>query len=225
MKSILKNLFAVVILTFIAVNIFAQAKPAAVSNDPKTKALLDGMSKKYRSYKTIKANFKMVLENAASKTKEEKVGLIVLKGGKYHVEMGSLEITCDTKSIWSFSKDDNEVTVNNYEPNAKGISPADIFTLYEKGFLYQMAEVVKENGKELQVVELTPTDKSKNYFKIKLFIDKASQSMVRTNIFDKNGNHYTYEIVQLTPNAPFEDVYFSFDAKKHPKVEVTDNRN
>ena len=222
MKSIFSILF---IATFFSAQ--AQIKPAqsATSNDPKAKIILDGMSKKYRSFKTIKANFKMVLENATSKNKEEKTGMLVLKGSKYHVEMGNIEISCDNKTIWTYTKEENELTINNFEPNAKGISPADIFTLYEKGFAYQLAEKVKENGKDLQVIELTPTDKSKNYFKIKLFVDNASQSIVRSKIFDKNGNRYTYEIAQFASNTPFEETYFSFDAKKHPNVEITDNRN
>jgi outer membrane lipoprotein-sorting protein len=210
---------------FFAQNSFAQKSIAPITNDPKAKVVLDAMSKKYRSFKTIKAGFKMVLENTASKTKEEKTGMIVLKGMHYHVEFGNLEITCDNKSVWTYTKDENEVTVNKYDANAKAINPADIFTLYEKGFLYQLAADEKEGGKLYQVIELTPTDKTKNYFKLKLYIDKASQAIAKTKIFDKNGNRYTYEIVQFTPNTAFEDAYFSFDAKKHPGVEVTDNRD
>jgi outer membrane lipoprotein-sorting protein len=84
--------------------------------------------------------------------------------------------------------------------------------------------VIKENGKDLQVVELTPIDKSKNYFKIKLVIDKTTQSIARSKIFDKNGNVYTYYVTQFQSNQTIEDATFTFDLKKHPGVEVNDIR-
>jgi outer membrane lipoprotein-sorting protein len=211
------------IVFFIGFNssVFSQTK---VTTSAQAKTLLDGVSKKYKSFKTIKANFKLAIDNAANKIKEEKKGLLVLKSNKFHVEMDNQEISCDGKTVWTFAKDANEVQVNNYESNPNGISPADIFTMYEKGFMYQMAEVVKDNGKDVQVIELTPTDKNKNYFKIKLFIDKAAQSIVRSKIFDKNGNIYTYSVVQFASNTNIDESTFVFDSKKHPGVDVNDIR-
>jgi outer membrane lipoprotein-sorting protein len=221
-KSITAPLFAAVL--FVSSIIYAQVKPAT-TNDPKAKTVLDVLSKKYRSFKTIKASFKLFLENTASKTHEEKSGSLVLKGAKYVVEMGTIQIISDAKTVWTFTKDENEVTISKAEQKNKGINPSEIFTMYENGFLYQLVPNEKEGGKEFQVIELTPTDKTKNYFKIKLYIDKTTQSIMKSKIFDKNGNRYSYEIVQFTPNVAIDDSYFSFDTKKHPGVEVTDNRD
>ncbi|MFM2226295.1 MAG: hypothetical protein RJA07_2497 [Bacteroidota bacterium] len=219
MKQII-TVFLTALLVLGSFSVFSQAKGTATQ----AKTFLDGVSKKYKSFKTIKANFKLAIDNVANKIKEEKKGLLVLKANKFHVEMDNQEISCDGKTVWTYAKDANEVQVNNYEANPNGISPADIFTMYEKGFLYQMGDVVKEAGKDVQMIELTPTDKTKNYFKIKLFIDKAAQSIVRSKIFDKNGNIYTYSVVQFSSNLTIEDATFVFDAKKHPGVDVNDIR-
>ncbi|MEY4876595.1 MAG: hypothetical protein RL708_1744 [Bacteroidota bacterium] len=219
MKHITTSLL-IVLLTVSSFSVFSQAK----GTPAQAKIFLDGVSKKYKSFKTIKANFKLAIDNAASKIKEEKKGLLVLKANKFRVEMDNQEISCDGKTVWTYAKDANEVQVNNYEANPNGISPADIFTMYEKGFLYQMGDVIKEAGKDLQMIELTPTDKTKNYFKIKLFIDKAAQSIVRSKIFDKNGNVYTYSVMQFSSNISIEDATFVFDSKKHPGVDINDIR-
>ena len=182
------------------------------------------LAKNINLLKQLKLILKLAIDNTANKIKEEKKGILTLKSNKFKVELDNQEITCDGKTVWTFAKDANEVQVNNYEANTSGISPASIFTMYEKGFLYQMGEVIKEAGKDIQLIELTPTDKTKNYFKIKLYIDKATQSIVRSKIFDKNGNIYTYSVLQFVPNANYDDVTFSFDAKKHPGVEVNDIR-
>jgi len=211
---------AIILSSLISIKAICQTNTTA----GQAKVLLDGVSKKYKSFKTIKANFKLSIDNAANKIKEEKKGILTLKANKFKVELDNQEIICDGKTVWTFAKDANEVQVNNYEANSSGISPASIFTMYEKGFLYQMGEVVKEAGKDIQVIDLTPTDKSKNYFKIKLFIDKANQSIVRSKIFDKNGNIYTYSVLQFVSNTNYDDATFSFDVKKHPGVEINDIR-
>lgn len=213
-------------LSLIFVAAFAQVKPTTNTNftDPKAKVLLDAVSKKYKSYKSIKATFKLKIENAINKIKEEKKGVLVLKNGKYKVELEGQEIICDLKTTWTYVKDANEVQISTYEADAHAVNPSEIFTMYEKGFIYQLGEVVKEGGKDIQVVELTPTDKKKNYFKIKLFLDKAAQNIVRSTIFDKNGNKYTYEITQFTANPAIDDSFFKFDAAKYPGVEVNDLR-
>ena len=202
---------------------FAQQK-AVTSTDPKAKVILDALSKKYKSLKAIKASFKVVIENPMKKTRDEKKGSLVLKGTKYQILLENQEITCDSKTVWTYMKESNEVQINNYEPDAHAVNPSEIFTMYEKGFYYQLAEVVKENGKDLQIIELTPIDKKKEYFKIKLYIDKVGQAIAKMRIFNNNGGQMTYEITQFIANPDITDAYFTFDVKKHPGVEVNDIR-
>jgi outer membrane lipoprotein-sorting protein len=76
----------------------------------------------------------------------------------------------------------------------------------------------------LQNIELTPTDKSKNFFKVLVDVDKKNQTLARMKVFEKNGNRYTYEITNFTPNGAVKDDLFTFDAKKYPNVEVVDLR-
>jgi len=225
-----KNIFFTLVLIFsialIATSLkisWAQTKQVTAT-DPKAKVILDGLSKKYKALTAIKAAFKITMEAANGKNKDEKKGSLVLKGLKYQIVLENQEITCDNKTVWTYLKEANEVKIDNYEPDAHAINPSDIFTMYEKGFLYQLAEVVKENGKDLQVIELTPMDKKREFFKIKLFVDKAAQAIVKTRIFNNNGTHINYEIIQFTPNPAITDAYFTFDAKKHPGVEVNDIR-
>jgi outer membrane lipoprotein-sorting protein len=85
----------------------------------------------------------------------------------------------------------------------------------------------KENqagAKVLQNLELTPTDKSKAFFKIKLSVDKATKQLVKSIIFDKNGNRYTYAIKNFKANTPTTASTFTFDPKKYPGVELVDLR-
>jgi outer membrane lipoprotein-sorting protein len=192
--------------------------------DKKAKDILTGVSAKYKSYKSMRAEFSYTLENPQAKIKETQAGSIILSGAKYRLAIAGQEIICDGKTIWTYMKEAKEVQVNDVDPSAEGIKPSEIFTMYEKGFLYKFVDEKKVAGKIQQNLELTPTDKSKEFFKIKLTIDKASKQIVKSVIFDKNGNRYTYAIKTFTPNYAVNASSFMFDAKKFPGVEVVDLR-
>ena len=72
---------------------------AHAQNDPKAKAVLDGVSKKVKSLKSLKANFALNLTGGkGGKVNESKKGTVTLKGEKYHVEINGQEIICDSKN-------------------------------------------------------------------------------------------------------------------------------
>jgi outer membrane lipoprotein-sorting protein len=193
-------------------------------NAAKAKELLNKVSAKYKSYKTVKADFKYILEIQAEKFKEEQKGTLYLKKDKFRLEMTDQTVICDSKNLWTYMKDVNEVQINNYTPATMDINPAEIFTMYEKGFLYAYTGEETINKKPVHVIELTPTDKKQSFFKVKLFIDKATNSITQSKIFEKNGNIYTFEIMNFTPNPAVEDNFFTFDTSKMPKSSVVDLR-
>ena len=111
------------------------------------------------------------------------------------------------------------------ERSATTITPQKMFTnFYDKDFLYKTNPDVKVGGKAMQEIELTPIDKSKPFFKVLVDVDKATQTIRQTKVFEKNGNRYTYSIVTMATNGALPDALFVFDTKQHPKVEVVDLR-
>ena len=198
---------------------------AVYAQDAKAKTILDAVSKKVNGLKSLKANFALHLSGANGKVKDTKRGSFVMKGQKYRVNLGGQEIICDNKTVWTYMKDNNEVQVNNYNPNEQTISPAKLFTnFYDKEYSYKYVGTRKVNGKNCEVIELTPTNKSKQFSKIELAVDKANNTIVGGNVWEKNGNKYQYEVSGFTPNAPVADNTFTFDPKKYPGVEVVDMR-
>lgn len=199
-------------------------QPAFAQNDAKAKGILDAMSKKMNGLNSLKTNFALKLAGSNGKVKETKKGTFYMKGPKYHVTLAGQEIICDNKTVWTYTKDANEVQVSNFDPNAQTISPAKLFTnFYDKEYNYKYAGTRKVNGKDCNIIELSPVNKSKGFSKVELAIDKTN-TIVGGNIWEKNGNQYQYEVSGFTPNAPVADNMFTFDAKKYPGVEVVDLR-
>jgi outer membrane lipoprotein-sorting protein len=209
----------VVFSTSIAIALQAQ-KPADKSADK----LLNLISTRYKNFKTIKADFIYSIESKAENISEKQKGRIYVKGNKFRLDIADQVIMCDNKTVWTYSKEVNEVQVNNYDPKKAPIRLDDIFTMYDKGFLSKILDIKKEGKNDIVLVELTPKDKKKNFFKIKLTIDKTNQTIIKSQVFDKSGTIHTYLVTNQFPNIKLEDKFFVFDVKKYPKCEVIDLR-
>lgn len=194
--------------------------------DKKAKEILTKVSRKYKSYNAIKAEFTFTLENSAEKTSDSYTGTLFVKpsGNKYKIDLNKSEIISDGKNTWTYLKEAKEVQLNVVDASPDALNPAQIFTIYEKGYSYLFVEEKNVRGKMCEVIELTPTDKSKNIFKARLIIDKKEKQLMEIKLFEKNGNHYNYAVKSMTPNPKVDDLFFTFDKKKYPGVELIDLR-
>jgi outer membrane lipoprotein carrier protein len=210
------------IMTACAVALALIVNTANAQTDAKAKAILDAVSKKASTLKSLKANFTLRL--SGGKTKETTKGNFLMKGQKYHVVLAKQELICDGQTVWTYMKDANEVQVSSYNPSEQSISPTKLFTnFYDKEFNYKYAGTRKVGGKDCDIIEMTPIKKGTQFNKVELAIDKAS-TIAGGNMYEKNGNMYQYEVSGYTPNAAVTDAQFVFNAKAHPGVEVVDLR-
>lgn len=197
---------------------------SAQQKDLKAEQILNGVSAKYKGYKSVQADFIIKMETANSSATDQQYGTLYLKANKYKLILSNQEIISDNSTVWTYLKDVNEVQINTFEKDDNSISPTEIFTIYEKNFLYAFTEEKTIAGKTLQIIDLTPNDKNKPFFKIRLAIDKSAKTIQSAIVFDKNGNRYTYEIKKLTPDVELNETFFTFDSKKYPGIEVVDLR-
>lgn len=206
---------------------------AYAQKDADARAILNPISKQYRSYNAIKSDFTLAVTIGQEGSKSTQSGSIITqpKTNKFKMALygpGSTgvmqEIISDGKTQWVYNQADKEVQVNNVGKSSDGFNPAEIFTIYEKGYKYLFTGTKKIGGKLYHEIELTAENVNTNFFKIKLQVDKAKKQIYSAQIFDKNGNRYTYTIKNFTPNPTVTAATFTYDPKAHPGVEVVDLR-
>lgn len=203
------------------------AQTVSAQNDPKAKAVLDGVSKKVSSLKTMKANFVLKLTGGkGNNVTDTRKGSIELKGQKYRVSLGSQEIISDNATVWTYNIEAKEVQVAKYDPSSQSMSPAKLFapSFFEKEYAYSYKGERKEGGKNCDVVELTPNDKTKQLARIELLVDRSTSLIAGGNYWEKNGNKYAVTISNVQQNADIPDARFTWNVKEHPGVEVVDLR-
>ena len=222
----MRKYLTILLLVISATGVNAQANSKGLgTNDPEAKKILDAVSAKFKTFKSVKGNFSLEIKDGSGKIQGTKKGTVSMKGIKYRVSITGQEIFCDGKNVWTYDKSANEVQVSQFEQNGGTITPQKLFTnFYDKDFLYKLNGENKVGGKVLQEIELTPVDKSKTYFKVLVNVDKATKMISSTQVYEKNGNRYTYSMSNMVTNAQIGDDIFVFDAKKYPGVEVIDLR-
>ena len=194
------------------------------TQDNRSTQILNKLSKTYKTYKSVKASFKINIVNKQTNTSVTQSGVLYQKGKKFKVNISGQEIYCDGKTIWTYLEDANEVQISKFDPQAIDINPSEIFTIYEKGFIHSYVGQKTLGKSTVDIVKLTPTNKSKSYFMVKLSIDKLANKIKELSIHSKNGMVTTYSISDFRPNVEINDSYFRFNPKDKPGVIEIDLR-
>jgi outer membrane lipoprotein-sorting protein len=216
MKAVL--LFSVLIL--VSGSLFAQ-------QDAKAKEILDKLSQTSKSYKTVQIDFSFTLENKSGSVTETNEGMVALKGKSYRLHMPAMgmEVFSNGVATWSYLTESNEVNISDNEADSgAALNPANLFTIYEKGFNYTYIGEENIGGKASEIIDLFPTDKTKTFTKVRLNIDKSKYQILRAKTFNKDGNIYTLSMKNMKTDMSLADDYFKFDPAKYPKVEINDMR-
>lgn len=216
----MKVIYLFSILMLVAGSLFAQ-------QDMKAKEILDKLSQTSRSYKTIQIDFSFTLENKTGSITETNEGWVALKGKSYRLHMPAMgmEVFSNGTATWSYLTASNEVNISEVDAGSDAaLNPANLFTIYEKGFKFTYIGEESIGGKTAAVIDLFPTDKTKEFTKVRLYVDKSKYQILKAKTFNKDGNAYTLSLKNMKTDQSLADDYFKFDPAKYPKVEINDMR-
>ena len=203
----MKKIVIVILLIIGFSNSFAQ-------NDVKAKKLLDEVSLKMNSYKTIYVEFKNTLENIEERIRQDTKGTASLKGEKYSVNfLGTTTIFDGTKN-YLINPEDEEVNISSPEDSDE-ITPAKFFSFYKEGYNYSWDIVQNIHGLKIQFVKLIPIASDSEMKYVLLGIDSKTKNIYKLIQVGKNGTNYTLTITKLKTNLDLSDKLFKFNRNKY----------
>ncbi len=212
-----------VLLLFVAVF----AANISWAQDAKAKEILDEVSQKTRTYKSIFADFTFSMKNKEMEIDEKNEGSIKLKGQKYCVllpEVG-VEVFSDGTTLWNYMKEGNQVTISNIDDESSELmDPSSIFTIYERGFKSEFVAEKALGEKTVYQINLFPDSDEFDVSKIEISIDKATMMIHAATLYGTDGNLYGILVNKFNSNNDFPESDFVFNASKYPDVEVIDFR-
>lgn len=209
----MKYLFLLAIGFVFAGSVLAQNSPAPrETTDPRATAILERMKAKFAAYKAMQADFRLTIELGSDR--EVQQGTMFVTGDKFRVETPSQNIISDGKTVWYHDKKNNQLQINNLDENV--ISPANLLKIYERGdkVICGLAGEATEGGKTVMVIEMKPTDRNAEYSKIRIYVEKGTDQLVKAIVFGKDSMRYTFEVSKITPNVSVGNDKFFFDQSK-----------
>ena len=209
-----------VILTFICV---CAMTLQAQTTDGGANSIMQTLATKYKAYTSMQINYTYKVEQNKTVT-QTLTGKAYIKGNKYQITFGDQIFYCDGVSLWNYQKSTNEVSIYTYdESDDDALNPARMLKNWQKEFTAKFIRDDVEKSIPVQIIDLTPKQ-GQSYYKIRMVIDKAKKTILRTSIYQKDNAIYTYYFDKFVPNATIADSTFVFDKTKFPKVEVNDMR-
>ncbi len=204
-------------LYFLLATLVIVAGSANAQNDANAKKILDAVSSKLKTYKGITSNFSYVSRGRSGKVNSNVAGKIAIKGQKYYIKQGNTEIFSNGFKTWNYSGN-NEVTVSTPDADNQTLTPQKLLSnFYDKDFSYKLVS----SAGNYNEIEMTPTDKRKNFQKVNVFVDKAKMMITKARILDKSSNTIEFTLNGINTNANIPDNTFVFDKTKYKKnIEV-----
>jgi hypothetical protein len=187
--------------------------------DPSAKAILDQMGAKVKNSKGIIVSLQLVSKNNQGKALGTKQINLKMKGDKYYLKQGVMEILCDGKIIYNFDGA-NTISKSNVEDADQTLSPQKLLAgNYDKDFNYSLLGQTVSNA----TIVLIPIDKRKSFQKVTLVVDKLKSALSSASILDKSNNSTLVKVLSINYSAVLADNLFLFNRAKYPKnVEIFD---
>lgn len=181
-----------------------------------SKALLQEVSEKVKSYDNISIDFKYVLHNATENVNQETRGDVVMAGEKYLLNILGITRVYDGETLYSISPEDEQVTISKENMDDDGsITPSKMLSFYEEGFIYEMDIIQNVRGRKIQYVKLIPIDSNSEINNVLLGIDAQTKHIYNLIETGKNGTKTTLTVNSFKTNEPLSKTLFTFDESKY----------
>lgn len=197
----------------------------SAQNSTQSRTILDKAFAAYEKSKGVSFTFRITTIEANGQSYPSQSGKAMAKHNKFKLEMPDMETWFDGKTQWVWIKSTNEVNVSAPSSNEiASISPLALLNIYKSGFSLQDPISKKVNGKDVFVIQLTPTGKQGDFKQIEVAIDRKTNSIVQVKTLLKNNLKNVIDINNYNTNYHFDDSIFVFNSSLHPEAEIVDLR-
>ena len=185
----------------------------SAQKDAVAKQLLDLIGAKVKASKGILVNITLTSKNNKGKTLGAKQIALQMKGDKYLLKEGKMEILCDGVNIYNFDGV-NSISKSSVADADQTLSPQKLLSgNYDKDFNFKLLS--QDNAKA--TIELYPIDKRKSFQKVTLVINKQQSALSSALILDKSNNMTDVKVGSINYAASLNDKIFLFNRAIYPK--------
>ena len=204
-----KNIIACLFLLFVT---------QAVTAQNNAEALIRVLVNQVKSHQNMEMKFSYQISPDEKTLIDALKGKAWLQGEAYKIELAEQQTISDGKTIWSYLVDDEEVLVSNATEGTDN-TPLKLLTSLDKNYAATLTNIDAQGN---AVIELA--NPKGQYKRITLKINAKKTELKNVDIYMEDGSKVMITIEEMKFDQQLDDNFFTFDAKKHPNVDVIDMR-
>lgn len=198
----------------LAIVLTASTLKAQNSADAIVRTLVDQL----KSHKNLELVFNYQASADGKNFADTQKGHAWLQGEAYKIEMAEQQSISDGKTIWTYLVDEEEVMISNATDGTDN-TPLKILTTLDKSYVASLTNIDAQGN---ATVELA--NPKGQYKRITLKINTKKTEIKGADIYMEDGSKVVVNVEEMKYDQPLDDKFFTFDTKKHPKVDVIDMR-
>ena len=189
----------------------------AVSAQNNAEAIIRLMVNQMKSHKNVEMAYKYQV-SAEGQDSDVQQGKAWLQGEAYKVEMVEQQIVSDGKTIWTYLIDDDEVMVSNASEGQDN-TPLKLLTSLDESYVATLTGI---DAKGNATIELA--NPKGQYRRVTLRANATKLAINSMDVYLEDGTKLLITVDEMKFDQNLDDKFFTFDTKKHPKVDVIDMR-
>ena len=171
-----------------------------------------------KSHKNVEMVFTYQISPDGKNLGESEKGHAWLQGEAYKIEMANQQTISDGKTIWSYLIEDEEVMVSNATDGTDN-TPLKLLTALDESYVATLTGI---DAQGLATIELA--NPKGQYKRVTLKINTKKVELKNADIYMEDGSKLVVNVEEMKFDQELDDKFFTFDTKKHPKVDVIDMR-
>ena len=145
-------------------------------------------------------------------------GTLSVRRDAFRLDLGHQVLVTDGGTLWSYSRDDEQVVVQDYEPTRVGFSVGQLFTDYLEVFRVTGATKATIGGVQHDVLTLRPRQSGMSVRDATLYVRSSDAVPTRVRVHDTNGGTLAFDLRDVQRNVSLPASTFRFDAPSGTEV-------
>lgn len=180
-------------------------------------ALIRILVNQMKSHKNVEMTYQYQINNSDVTTAPE-TGKGWLQGNAYKVEMVEQEIVSDGTTIWTYLIDDGEVMISNTEDGTDN-TPLKLLTSLDENYAATLTTIDPQGNATIELA-----NPKGQYRRVTLRANVSKLAINSLDVYIDDGTKLIVTMQEMKFDQELGDDFFTFDTKKHPKVDIIDMR-
>lgn len=199
----LSALAALVAVVLSGGQVQAQSSPEAVARE---------LQERYGEIESLQARF---VQTAGGQRLR---GTISVRGDAFRLDLGRQVLVTDGATLWSYSADDEQVVVQDYDPSRVGFSVGQLFTDYLDVFRVTGATRATIGGERHHVLTLRPRASGQSVRDATVYVRASDAVPTRIRVHDASGGTLAFDLSDVRRNVRLPASTFRFRAPSGTEV-------